>query len=944
MYVWEKPIQNLVTYVRRLECKWIRLLNFTKATYMTVDIILIPILLCTTIGVYVQHNEITAAKVFSLIVFYNSLRLPMAWFFPQALSLLAEALVSVDRISSFLINEEVNMQLTKNADKSVAVNITNGVAGWDEDVILRDINVTIKRGSLVAIMGQVGCGKSSLINVILKELPLTSGEILINGKISFASQEPWLFCGSVRDNILFGEEMDTARYNEVVRSCSLECDFNLLPFGDRTLVGGRGASLSGGQKARISLARAVYREADIYLLDEPFSAVDVRVGQQIYQEGIKSFLKRKTVILVTQQLQYLRDADQVIELDNGTLISSKQWKKKDTDDPQECFDAVTTAEVPTIDKVVEEIRSHSSVSRNVYVTYFAFGGNICHNAIMWAFLLLSQALMSGGSYYLAYWVNQVDYGSVTTKSVSDEEIHFYIYASITLACVIMTSFASYLFYALCLKSSKQLHDNMLNSILQAPMRFFNTNPQGQITNRFSQDTEIVDIQLPTVTLNALQLTLGMIASVVLVAYVNSWFLILVVAVSSCIYLIQAFCVKTIRNIKRMENITRSPVLEHISSSLQGLSTIRAFGAEEIVRREFDCHQNLHICCGEIFISTTQAFASLLDYTCAIYVVIVTITLTAFDNGILGGNFGLALTQCLQLTTILQWSVRQATDVETHMASTERIMEYKKIDHERNLGGRIPPRWPSNGEITFNNVCLKYSQQDLPVLKNLTFKIASKEKVGIVGRTGAGKSSIVSALFRFSHITGQILVDGVDTEQLNLKELRTKISIIPQNPVIFSGTLRRNLDPMQVIEDSKLWSALEDVELKDFFSGLPLGLDFVFEQGGLNVSVGQRQLICLARVILRKNKILVLDEATASIDRETDYLVQRAIRKRFADCTVISIAHRIETIMDCDRVMVMDAGELVEFDAPSVLLQNVNGHFYRTAQQACKGNKLARQQL
>ncbi|KAK5646967.1 hypothetical protein RI129_005431 [Pyrocoelia pectoralis] len=952
MYAWEKGIEKLLISLRKLEMKYIKLTCYTKSIYFTFNILVIPIVLYATIVTYVLHNDISAAMVFTLTVFYNTLQLTMAWTFPQGLGLMAETLISIDRVNKFLINTEVPIGNWKNFEDPFAIRVTDGTAKWNTEVILKDITLTIKRGHLVAVVGQVGSGKSSLINVMLKELPLISGEVLMNGKVSYTSQDPWLFNGSIRDNILFGEKMDLVRYNEVVRRCALQNDFDFFPFSDGTIVGGRGMSVSGGQKARISLARAIYRDADIYLLDEPFSAVDAGVGKQIYQECIKSFLKGKTVILVTHQRQYLNDVDEIIVLDDGVIQPQERWEKGDclkhsVDDYDELPSArceLMKGNTQKVEEVVKEQMSAGSVSVNVYAAYMALGGSIPFVVFTIFLLLFTEVLLSINSYFLSYWVNnhaaegniqlnaQGNFSNPTIIKGYSKEMNIYIYSSITFACIVIASLRSYIFFSLCLGSTKNLHNNMLNSVLRASMRFFNTNSQGRIINRFSQDTEVADTQLSTIIISTTQVFLGLLSSVLLVTFVNYWFLIPTVVIGVILFLIKALCLITIRNFKRLEGVTRSPVFEHLSSSLQGLSTIRAFQAEKSLKREFDSHLDLNCSCYHLFVSTSQALGLYLDYMSCIYIAVVTLTIAIFDKEIPGGNVGLAITQCLNLTMYLQWAMRQSAQLENDMTSVERILEFNSIEHEDNSNGEVPTAWPQNGEIIFQNVHLRYTPESQPILKNLNFKIKSKEKIGIIGRTGAGKTSIVNCLFRLSYSSGKVLIDGIDINNVNLQKLRSKISIIPQNPVLFSGTLRNNLDPLEEFVDGELWGVLNEVELRDFFASHPSGLDFAISQGGSNVSVGQRQLICLARAILRNNKILVLDEATASIDPETDALIQKTIRKRFENCTVICIAHRLDTVVDCDRIMVMSSGKVVEFDSPEVLLRNVDGYFYHMVQQ------------
>ena len=397
---------------------------------------------------------------------------------------------------------------------------------------------------------------------------------------------------------------------------------------------------------------------------------------------------------------------------------------------------------------------------------------------------------------------------------------------------------------------------------------------------------------------------------------------------------------------------RSPVFTHMSTSLQGLATIRAFRAQESLKNSFDNYQDIHSSAWFMFLASSHTFGFLLDTICGIYIGVVTFSFLFFFTSTYifftlisilktlrivdasGGSVGLAITQALSMSEILQWGMRQWCEVENQMTSVERILEYTTIESEEGRGDTKQPvreKWPDNGSIAFKNVSLRYSDVQPYVLKSLNFVINSKEKVGIVGRTGAGKTSLISALFQLTETDGEILIDGVDTKSIHLHTLRSNLSIIPQEPVLFSDTLRKNLDPLNEYNDADLWNALEEVELKGVVHNLTGGLQTKMSEGGSNFSVGLRQLVCLARAIVRKNKILVLDEATANIDPHTDCLIQTTIRRKFEDCTVVTIAHRLHTIIDSDKVLVIDAGQLIEFDHPYKLLQS-NGTFYNMVQQ------------
>ncbi|KAK9869832.1 hypothetical protein WA026_003561 [Henosepilachna vigintioctopunctata] len=935
----------------------------------------------------------------------------MTVFFPNGIMMIAEANVSINRLNKFLNYEEIEEKNKTEVDSSivtssmngiekkstkieenVGVFIKNGCAKWSQasvDNTLSEITLSIHPGKLLAIIGPVGSGKSSLFQTILKELPLIDGSLKVNGRISYASQEPWLFSGSVRQNILFGLPMDKIRYKTVIQACSLERDFTLLPYGDKTLVGDRGVSLSGGQRARINLARAVYKQADIYLLDDPLSAVDTHVGKELFENCITGYLRDKTVVLITHQLQYLEDVQHIIFLEDGFIkaegtfnelqnanldftkllvksVEEEEMVKKEEEILLKRLNSVASRS--SIDEApvqVEEQMSKGTLGLYVYKAYLRAGGNWCLIFMLFALFCIVQGIASLSDYFLTFWVNMEDNhythdkSSQIPHSVSDakqsnntsgpvnddnswslsRDMYIIIYSSLMGLLVVLTLVRSFSFFAVCMKSSTKLHDNMFSSISVATMNFFNNNQAGRILNRFSKDMGSVDELLPTALIDCLQIGLTLLGIIAVIGVVSPLLLIPTTVMGVIFYLLRAFYLSTSRNVKRLEGVTRSPVFSHISSTLDGLTTIRASGAQEILTKEFDIHQDLHSSAWFSFIATSRAFGYWLDLICIVYITLVTFSFLLIDTDQFGGNVGLVITQAIGITGMLQWGMRQSTELENQMTSVERVVEYSSIEHERALDSEESKKpklsWPEYGQIIFKDLSLRYSPDDPPVLKKLNFTVRPKEKVGIVGRTGAGKSSLINALFQLSSTEGHIIIDDVDIAELGLHDLRSKISIIPQEPVLFSGTLRKNLDPFEEYSDADLWKALEDVELKDAVNDLASGLNSKVSESGSNFSIGQRQLVCLARAILRKNRILVLDEATANVDPQTDGLIQATIRQKFAECTVLTIAHRLHTVMDSDKVLVMDAGMVKEFDHPFILLQNKDGVFYGMVQQTGK---------
>nr|CAD7259451.1 unnamed protein product [Timema shepardi] len=1269
MYTWEIPFSKVVAAARENEIHEIRITSYLRALMYSFQMFTTRLTLFFTLLMYVLlGNDITAEKackhslslsiVFVVASFFNIMKLSMTDFFPRAIANGAEGIVSIKRIQNFLSYEElaslkdvrevsrkdvkdsvVMLSYKDNSDCEKPDTLKNGVppgsglgvtmshvtAKWFSESVentLTNINLTVKPGRLLAIIGPVGAGKvghcsnpcgqtipsfmklrhtlmssdrikprfrewavvTSVLHIMLRELPLAGGSVTVQGKISYAAQEPWLFAGSVRNNILFGESYDRERYRDVVRVCALRRDFELLPHGDKSVVGERGISLSGGQRARINLAsvlragvcelchillfRAVYKKADIYILDDPLSAVDAHVGKHLFEDCITGFLRRKTCILVTHQLQFLSHVDHIVILKHGSieaegtytelqesgldfakLLGNQEGGESDNEtmsahdgslrrrrSPRQrhsslgegcvcceltgrlcfvvssqpgcvccelterlCFVAssqegcvcceltgrlCSQSSSSSIDIVgsttlppeeTKELRTRGKLNFSVYGAYFSAGGGCFAVFFMFFVAFLAQVLSSGTDYWLSFchmgptdrenrenleskemtdtesrrktamfnmtdtspynstdstldnftsW--QSDNGTYATEysSLLSEETCIYIFAALTLATVVAVIYRSLVFFTLCMKASINLHDTMFRCITRVPMRFFNINPSGQILNRFSNDMGAVDEKLPLILIECLEIGFALVGILTLVAFVNYWILLPTGIILVLFYVLRSVYITTSRSVKRLEGITRSPVFSHLNASLQGLATIRAFEAQKILEKEFDGHQDLHSSAFYLSIASNRAFGMWLDVVCLFFVTCVTLSFLVLGGVLIdrlnivpenfGGDVGLAISQSIGLTGMFQWGMRQSAELENQMTSVERVREYSKLDSEPVLDSEpdqmLPPGcsytsepsyrraaaqlsfccsqrlvavspiitgkgvgrepalvdtqtkhqarlvyfdgnkpskdWPTRGRIVFSNISLRYSKSDPPVLKNLNFTINPCEKIGIVGRTGAGKSSLISALFRLANTEGSIIIDNIDTAIIGLHDLRAKISIIPQEPVLFSGTLRNNLDPFEEYPDSVLWNSLEEVELKEAINELPAGLNHKVSEGGSNFSVGQRQLVCLARAIIRDNRILVMDEATANVDpgcshcpaitvRRTDALIQKTVRRKFADCTVLTIAHRLLTVMDSDRTLVMDAGNVVELDHPYLLMENRNGFLYNMVQETGK---------
>ncbi|KAF9956297.1 hypothetical protein BGZ65_002844 [Modicella reniformis] len=1076
----ELPFRKKIDEIRAKEIKALRGLA-TIRSLLTIVFSSVTLLmaLCTfSVYAYFGGPNMTPGKVSSEVIFVS---ITLFGILNRPLGLVAHLIsrsiginVAMRRIQKFLLMEEIDSTVVyrysrqpsggdqdSNKKEALAVNIENGTFSWEKEVepvvsnvddattpdderrpllasaahvaqpkssrpTLSNITLRIPDGSLTAIVGRIGQGKSSLLSAIMGELYKRKGIVTVHGDIAYVPQQAWIINATVRENILFGTPFNQEKYDRIIYASGLKPDLEMLTAGDQTEIGERGINLSGGQKQRVSLARAAYQDADIYLLDDPLSAVDAHVDQHLWENliGPEGMLKDKTRVLVTHGIHHLEHVDQIVLLKDGTIsevgeyrqlmdtreafyqlindfsIGKKKKGKKhlikqhvrdllhgrkegkmigsgeissatstysDSEGEASERNTIVGQEAPgdkeeSGELIAEETMQAGRVGWTVLLSYAKAASY--RNAIFCIFMFVaSQACHLSTNFWLRLWVSESE--ARESEGLEKFPASYYLnrYGMLVLLYIFLDIIVNYTTEVVCgIRASKILHDRLLTRILRLPMSFFDVTPMGRIANRFSSDMNALDIQLPE-EWNDLFAFISIIGgTLIVIAYSTPLFLIAIPPLITLYFWIQNYFIKSSSSLKRLYSVSKSPLYQHFSESLTGVSTIRVMkGLEQQFIKENEHRSDAIINRFNAYNYDNRWLQVRLESLGGLTVFIAS-TLAVWNAAELDPSLvGLALSYALNMIGFVNYLVRTVSEVQNLLVSVERVDEYSNKPTEAPIetGVHLPPNWPAEGRIVFKGYSARYREGLDLVVKDVSFTVEPTQSVGIVGRTGAGKSSLTLALFRIIEAAdsywarasdpsntgenlfedqvefngGSIEIDGIDISTLGLKDLRQHLSIIPQDPTLFAGTVRDNLDPFGEHSDKDLWEALERSHLKDHVLSLATGLSFEVAQNGDNFSVGQRSLICLARALLRKTKVLVLDEATAAVDVETDDLIQKTIRKEFKDRTVLTIAHRIKTVMDSDKILVLEKGCVQEYEAPSDLLKRKDSLFYKLAEQA-----------
>lgn len=1011
-YVLEEFYKEKITGFRKRELDTIRRSAIAQSLlFATVNVMPVAAAVLSFITYSLTGHDLNVAIIFSSLTLYNVIRTPLL-LLPLVLAGGANAAVATQRLGKFYTAQELDEPYLIDYDRKVAVDV-NGDFTWEsvaEDVStkqaekgkakadeeapkgkvteqvlpvtqdpavaqeasepppeqqpfqLADLKMSVPKGAFVAIVGPIGSGKSSILQALIGEMRRTRGEVIFGGSVAYVPQKPWIQSATVQQNITFGLDENEAKLRAAIRTCALEHDIERLPMGLDTEIGESGVTLSGGQKARISLARAVYSDADVVLLDDVFSAVDSYVGRQILDECVTGGpLATRTRVLVTHALYVLDRADYVYVVDGGKIIEegtyqdlkhNKQTFSRlmkeygiDTEDldaatKPEARKAVAADETKTEKGqqqalMQEEERAVGAVSWLVYQKYIRYAGGLTWAPLVVMIVVLGQCSQVANTLFLSFWSST----SIPGFSNSD---YMLVYGMLGVATAIFSFFLNFIVAVVCLFASLRIYRAALRSVLRSPVSFFDTTPMGRIISRLSKDQDVLDTALATSLAVLLSLVGNLLGTMGLVFYIFPYLGIIFAPLGLLYWIVSVYYRRSSVETKRLDAILRSALYASYTETLTGLPTIRAYGLQERFIVKSEQGQDRENKAGYVSISI-QAWLNLrLDIFGNILVLGIALFAAGFRTSVSPAKIGAVISYCLPITYTLDQIVTQYAELEQNMNAVERVLNYSELPPEAppTMPADPPASWPAQGRIEFKEIEMAY-REGLPlVLKGVSFVVEPGEKVGIVGRTGAGKSTIVQTLFRMTEPrNGEINIDGYDISKVGLDVLRARMSLVPQDSVLFLGTLRENLDPTRTRTDAELLAALQSVHLvhAENADDAKFSLDASVADEGSNYSAGEKQLLALCRALVKGTTIIALDEATANVDVETDAKLQRTIRTEFAARTLLCIAHRLNTIAYYDKIIVMDDGRVAEIGTVLGLFDNEQSIF----RSLCNEAKLSR---
>ncbi|RAL50757.1 hypothetical protein DM860_015904 [Cuscuta australis] len=981
---WDLKFLSKIMELRKTEEAWLKKALYTSA-FTTFVYWCSPILVSVASfsTCVLLRIPLDSARILSALATFGMLNNSLSSI-PSLISMIAQTKVSLSRISHFLslddLRTDVVHEITRNSSSDIAVEITDGCFSWDitaPNPTIRDISLRVRRSMRVAVCGTVGCGKSTLLSCILGEVPKISGSVELCGTKAYVAQSPWIQSGTIEENILFGKEMDRGRYEKILEACALEKDLEILPLGDQTIIGERGINLSGGQKQRIQIARALYQDADIYLFDDTFSAVDAHTGSHLFKEVLLGLLSTKTVVYITHQIEFVHAADLILVMKDGRItqagkyddilnsgpdfmelvgahdmalstlgdfgregISNSEEDILEEEDMKPSDDEIAPKEEGG-QIVKEEERGKGQVGFQVYWKYLT---TVYRGAMVPLILflhLLYQILLISSNYWMAEVAPSSSADDADAKKIGYNIIA--VYVTLSFASAVCILFRSILLETAGYKAATILFNKMHSCIFRAPMSFFDGTPSGRILNRCSADQSEVDENISYRVYLVAFLMINLLGTIAVMSQA-AWqvFVIFIPAISTCLWY-QNYYIPSARELSRLVGTCNAPVIQHFSETISGVITIRSFGQQLRFQK---LNMKLNDAYSQLKFHSAGAVEWLgfrLDMFSCITFAFCLFFLIRFSEGINPAIAGLAVTYGLGLNMAQAKVIWSICNLEYAMISVERILQFVSIPSEAPLiiddENTPDPSWPSHGEVNIANLQMRYAPHLPLVLRGLTCTFSGGKKIGIVGRTGSGKSSLIQTLFRIVEpAAGHIVIDGINTSAVGLHDLRSRLSIIPQDPTMFEGTIRSNLDPLESYTNMEIWEVLDKCQLGDQVRKKENGLDSIVTEKGENWSLGQRQLICLGRVLLKKSKVLVLDEATSSVDTATDNFIQQTIQQHFSDSTVITIAHRITSILNSDMVLLLGRGVVEEYDSPNRLLANKASLFTKLVTEYTESHK------